>query len=88
MPTPSQGPSGIPFDAICFFRDGDKWCCVRQDFEDLQSSPAGFGATLDDAMTDFLQREEATDLSNTREAIETEARPGRPSDLGGDSSHR
>lgn len=40
----------IPFDAACFFKDGDAWCCVRGDFIDLQQSPAGFGETMDAAL--------------------------------------
>jgi hypothetical protein len=40
----------IPPDAICFFRDGNKWCCVRQDFTNLQESPAGFGNNFEEAL--------------------------------------
>ena len=38
-----RGHQSIPDDAICFFPDGNKWCCVFGDFENLQESPAGFG---------------------------------------------
>jgi len=31
-------------------RDGDMWCATRQDFEDLQASPAGFGKTALEAL--------------------------------------
>jgi len=31
------------------FRDGDSWCAVMPDFINLQESPAGFGATPEDA---------------------------------------
>jgi hypothetical protein len=33
------------------FVDGNAWCAVRPDFTNLQESPAGFGATRDDAIT-------------------------------------
>jgi hypothetical protein len=32
------------------FRDGDAWCAVGPDFVDLQRSPAGFGATQQEAV--------------------------------------
>ena len=44
----------IPLYAACFFKDGDAWCCVRGDFVNLQESPAGFGATRDDALDDLV----------------------------------
>lgn len=31
------------------FRDGNAWCCVHPDFINLQESPAGFGATPEEA---------------------------------------
>lgn len=46
--------SGIPKAALCYFRDGDQWCCVLGDFKNLQESPAGFGDTEDDAYKDLL----------------------------------
>ncbi len=39
-----SGPS------VRVFMDGDMWCAVLPDFEDLQVSPAGFGKTKEDAM--------------------------------------
>ena len=36
------------------FRDGDAWCAVRSDFIDLQTSPAGFGASPDAARSALL----------------------------------
>lgn len=39
----------IPADAYCFFRDGNRWACVRGDFTNLQESPAGFGETWEEA---------------------------------------
>ncbi len=47
---------GIPHDAVCFFKDGDKWCCVYGDFANLQVSPAGFGDTFEEAL-DSLKNE-------------------------------
>jgi hypothetical protein len=40
----------IPFNALCFFKDGNKWCCVNGDFINLQESPAGFGDDFVSAM--------------------------------------
>ena len=50
---PIATPS-IPDHAVCFFKDGDQWCCVGGDFINLQESPAGFGDTFDQAL-DHLQ---------------------------------
>lgn len=38
------------------FMDGNAWCCVGPDFVNLQESPAGFGATREDAMADFASK--------------------------------
>ncbi len=35
------------------FRDGDAWCAVHPGFVNLQESPAGFGATPDEARADL-----------------------------------
>jgi hypothetical protein len=40
----------VPAHAFCFFKDGNKWCCVYGDYIDLQMSPAGFGDTFEEAM--------------------------------------
>ena len=40
----------IPPQAVCFFMDGNQWCCVNGDFVDLAVSPAGFGDTFVSAM--------------------------------------
>ena len=40
-----RGRQSIPDEAVCFFRDGNKWCCVFGDFADLHQSPAGFVTT-------------------------------------------
>ena len=44
--------------ANCFgvdlYMDGDKWCAVRADFNDLATSPAGFGDTCLEAMAELL----------------------------------
>jgi len=44
----------IPASAICFYKDGDKWCAVHGDFVNLQESPAGFGDTFEDALSDLM----------------------------------
>jgi hypothetical protein len=35
------------------FMDGNAWCAVRPDFIDLQASPAGFGATREQAIAEL-----------------------------------
>lgn len=40
----------IPDSAVCFFKDGNSWCCVHGDFINLQESPAGFGDTFEEAL--------------------------------------
>lgn len=47
----------VPANALCFFRDGDQWCCVWGDFVNLQESNAGFGATREIASLDLRSRE-------------------------------
>lgn len=37
------------------FPDGNAWCATRTDFEDLQSSPAGFGDTCLEAMAELCK---------------------------------
>lgn len=50
-----QSPKrAIPDEAICFYKDGDAWCCVNGDFVDLQESPSGFGSDFSQAL-DNLQ---------------------------------
>jgi carbon storage regulator len=50
------GVSGIPDDAVCFFRDGNQWLCVNGDFVNLQVSPAGYGDTFAEALEDLGRR--------------------------------
>ncbi len=45
-----KAQGGVPAHAACFFKDGDAWCCVRGDFINLQESPAGFGANMEEAL--------------------------------------
>jgi hypothetical protein len=47
-----KGP-GVPHNAVCFYNDGDKVCAVFGDFVDLEASPAGFGATFEEALQDL-----------------------------------
>ena len=42
----------VPPSAVCFFREGDSWGCVAEDFVDLHNSPAGFGDTMLAALVD------------------------------------
>lgn len=52
----SKVKSGVPHDALCFFRDGARWCCVNGDFVNLQESPAGFGDNIEQAMEDLQNK--------------------------------
>lgn len=36
------------------YRDGDQWCAVRDDFVNLQESPAGFGEEPQGAIDELL----------------------------------
>lgn len=46
-------PPALPAAAVCFFKDGDRWCCVNGDFINLQESPAGFGETFEEALDEL-----------------------------------
>jgi hypothetical protein len=35
------------------YHDGNAWCAVNPDFVDLQESPAGFGATPQEALANL-----------------------------------
>lgn len=37
------------------FMDGDSWCAVEDDFIDLQISPAGFGDTEQEAISNLIE---------------------------------
>lgn len=37
------------------FMDGNAWCATKNDFVNLQESPAGFGPTALDALTDLAK---------------------------------
>jgi hypothetical protein len=37
------------------YQDGNAWCCVGPDFEDLAVSDAAFGDTRDEAIEAFAQ---------------------------------
>jgi len=51
----STTKSGVPDQAICFFKDGDQWCAVYGNFINLQESKAGFGETYSEAMNDLVK---------------------------------
>ena len=48
------------------FQDGDQWCATLPNFVDLQTSPAGFGATQADATIDLLEKLSAAHLGALR----------------------
>lgn len=50
------------------FKDGLSWCATREDFVDLQNSPAGFGDTPIAAM-DALLREQGMTIEEARNTI-------------------
>ena len=56
----------IPHNALCFFMDGNKWCCVFGDFVNLQESPAGFGDTFYEALEDLNRRAKVEPLPDFR----------------------
>lgn len=41
---------GVPHSATCFFKIGEKWCCVFGDFKNIKESPYGSGATFEEAL--------------------------------------
>ncbi len=49
----------IPNEALVLYLDGNRWCCCRGNFVDLQESIAGFGDTKEDAMADLWRKEDA-----------------------------
>lgn len=59
-PAPPKNPKRFPFpdDAFIIYRDGNRWCAVRQSFVNLQESHAGFGATPEEAMDDLRENEQ------------------------------
>lgn len=38
------------------FKDGNQWCAVDDDFVNLHESIAGFGATEQEALEDFVRK--------------------------------
>lgn len=63
---PADKPYGVPESAVCFFKDGNQWCCVFGDFDNLQESPAGFGDTFEQALNRLqdCKNERAFDQAN------------------------
>lgn len=58
----------IPHYALCFFKDGDKWCAVFGDFNNLQESPAGFGDTFDEALNELQAAKKAASQTTSHQA--------------------
>ena len=50
---------GVPDHAICLFQDGNMWCATYATFVNLQESPAGFGSTWEDAVTQLKKEVES-----------------------------
>jgi len=55
------------------FMDGDKWCAVMPNFEDLQVSPSGFGDTREEAIEE-LKKDESIAMPVLARAIDDAAR--------------
>lgn len=55
------------------FMEGDKWCAVMPDFEDLQVSPAGFGDTREEAITE-LKKDKSIAMPVLTKAIDDAVR--------------
>lgn len=41
---------------VKYFKDGNKWCCVYENFINLQESLAGFGDTKEEARLDLINK--------------------------------
>lgn len=68
--------NAIPDTALCFFRDGNKWCCVFGDFINLQESPAGFGDTFDEAL-DGLKKDAVSGVESVPNFhVDNQSTPG------------
>ena len=60
------GPSGVRV-----FEDGGKWCAVDEGFVNLMESPAGFGDSRSEAVSELLEARE-TDQDGTTEDVVAE----------------
>ena len=49
----------IPSESLVMYLDGNKWCCCRGNFVNLQESLAGFGETKEAAISDLWRKEDA-----------------------------
>ena len=61
---------------ICLYMDGNAWCSVLPDFENLQESPAGFGETRADAIVDLIKDMSKQVGGVSRYTVEFSGRPG------------
>lgn len=43
------------YEGARLYMDGNAWCATKNDFEDLQASPAGFGETAREALTELAK---------------------------------
>lgn len=48
-------------ETIIIQKDGDMWCAIRNSFINLQESLAGFGNTVEEALTNLLKEENKND---------------------------
>ena len=56
---------------VRYFRDGNQWACVPDDFLNAQESPVGFGDTPQDAAEDlYREQAKAEQLQNLQVVLE------------------
>jgi hypothetical protein len=67
--------SYLPDSAFCFYKDGDRWCCVHGDFVNPQDSFAGFGETWEEAMIDLQRHEEVANINRAKQMALPICRP-------------
>lgn len=71
----------VPDEALCLFRDGNRWCCVRGDFIELQESQAIFGETPEEAMEAMM----ALQIETADRIVSESRQPTSKADLYEDS---
>jgi hypothetical protein len=68
----------IHHSAVCFFKDGNRWCCVNGDFVNLQESAAGFGETFEEALIALQEAREQEQFGLKRQMVAPLTHPVRP----------
>lgn len=68
-------PAGVPLEAICFWRDGEQWCCAMGDWSEEGVAPLGRGETREEAERDLIEAIEGQ--ADELRTVETRAKRGR-----------